>query len=99
MNWPACAVEVCDRPAAVRGLCLAHYQRKGRGAPMGTPIRSWSKRSGVICRVQGCSGSVKAHGASGMCSVHYNRHLRGTALDAPVRRRVAAGALRHAGDD
>ena len=37
-KWKGCTSGTCQRRAAVRGLCRAHYARKHRGVSVAGPI-------------------------------------------------------------
>lgn len=63
-----CAVDWCDRPPRFTGLCNAHYLRKRRGRPMGSPIEMKDASRG--CKVMGCD---KPHSGEGLCRRHFRQ--------------------------
>jgi hypothetical protein len=68
-NTGPCAARECDRPARVRGLCFAHYQRPHDGSA----IRHQARNVGKVCDEADCSNPAKKRGK---CLLHYNRLRR-----------------------
>lgn len=68
-----CAVNVCERPAAIRDLCRAHYSRLRLGIPLDSPIRPIGKpgtgRPRKYKFVKAPEGHPNAN-AQGMIAVH-----------------------------
>jgi hypothetical protein len=76
-----CSVEVCDRPASVKGLCLSHYDRMRRTGSTGTTAIE-PRMKALSCAVAGCTKRVQA---KGYCKAHYDRWVRyGSAGDSLV---------------
>ena len=63
-----CSVEACERPMHGHGLCLAHYKRKRRGSPVGTPVRT--PQPAEMCQVEGCIRTARTRKC---CGTHYTR--------------------------
>lgn len=79
MTERTCSIEGCGRPAKVKGMCGAHYQRTRNGVDLSLPLRE----SGRTCDVDGCD---RPHDAKGLCGTHASRARRGLPLDTPVKR-------------
>lgn len=47
-----CSVEDCERDAACRGLCWAHYKRQARGRPVTGPLQQRDPRATLRAAVQ-----------------------------------------------
>jgi transposase len=75
-----CSVNGCDRTAAARKLCQAHWARWRRGVPIGGPLTT--KLADRRCTIDGCG---RKHAAHGLCMAHYNRRNSGMPLDVPLR--------------
>ena len=67
-----CSVEGCDRPAATRGWCHAHYLRWRRTGHV-DPSRPLGRRINTVCTVEDCR---RAAVTRGMCEPHYRRQQR-----------------------
>lgn len=92
-----CSQADCERPVRARGLCLLHYARLKRGAPLDAPIQEHQR--GRSCTIDGCD---RPHEQHGYCQAHFarvRRGLTGDALEAPIitrnvnRGRTCAAAL------
>lgn len=70
----SCAFGVCNRAAAVKGYCQAHYQQIRNGKEL-TPIRL--KGGGPKCSFPKCQRPARSRG---LCATHYGQHLRGQRL-------------------
>lgn len=57
----------CERPAYVRGLCVAHYQRFRK---YGDALEPSHKRTKSTCRIKDCGKFVQAQG---LCNAHYKK--------------------------
>lgn len=70
-----CAVDGCDRQAARRGWCIAHYSRwQKSGDPGPAEVRKRAQVHPMVCGVSGCSAPYLA---SGYCQMHYDGFRRG----------------------
>jgi hypothetical protein len=67
-NTGTCAARECDRPAQVRGLCFAHYQRPSESA-----VRYQGRNVGKVCDEVEC---INPAAVRGKCRLHYNRLRR-----------------------
>jgi transposase len=71
-----CSVPGCQRTAAAKGLCLAHYYRPSKAPNMdpNAPVqpRPGSELLANACSVDGCERRV-AIAKSGLCRFHYDR--------------------------
>jgi len=76
----ACAVAGCDRPAASRDWCKAHYDRWHRTGDVqaDTPIRTGKP---TPCRITGCGRPVNDL-YTGLCEPHL--HRRSLRPDIPI---------------
>ena len=68
-----CSVSSCEKKAAARGLCPAHYQRRSRGwsmEDMEIPVRDYEKRVLSTCTLDGCQ---EEYYSQGLCFKCYQR--------------------------
>lgn len=81
-----CAVDGCERPAAVRGWCRGHDQRVRRsGSPGPATFRRAPNSEPPVCLTPDCG--EPAH-ARGFCRGHYQRWYDGRDTSAPVIKQV-----------
>ena len=89
----SCSVDVCDNPAAWRGLCGGHYSRLLDGRPLDTPLRPRRKKGEprAECSFPGCGRPVKT---VRLCKTHYENSLAGKPLE-PIAAPRATLSGRH----
>lgn len=82
MPKPICIESSCARPAATRGFCPSHYQRRIATGYL-------SPRSGARpeCSFDGCERS--AYGRKDLCFAHYKQQRKGSEL-RPLRKDLPA---------
>lgn len=74
MTGKLCNEPNCVKPAAARGACLYHYNKRLLAA---LPNCSWRSGSGEEC--------VRRASGAGLCSMHYTRKRLGICMDSPAR--------------
>lgn len=79
-----CAVDGCERPRRIRGLCSTHDQRRRRGMPLDAPIRVRRHHEpgnpAARCGVRGCyRGQEQTVEGLRVCRSHARRHRLGQA--------------------
>ena len=79
-----CKVDVCDRKAATKGYCRAHYLRSLRGASLDAKIGTNNYQQPATNKKCGIDGCEKPHYAKGFCSLHWRRDREGTDMLAPL---------------
>lgn len=76
-----CSVDGCERPAASKGMCQAHYARFKRGTDLTKPLRPYDP--GEICSIDGCD---RPNAGKGHCKMHGKRRQKhGDPLFVPKR--------------
>jgi hypothetical protein len=84
-----CSVEICNRPADIKGWCSSHYARWFRLGDVMADVPFRRHDPGAVCEHPGCG---EPHKSSGLCRRHYKQSLKGIPLtDAPMRNPKGTG--------